>query len=226
MVDPEKFAKDPDAKWQRGASIEEASRIAAAYDQHQAVIEVREKLTELKKSAKWFASELGQNPQMVRRKLDGGYPGLPEDVLDWAIVLVDVMVIYASGNVEYLLQWVDRVNHRRHLKLPGVPRLPSGKTPIAVSDAREPSALESRNGPRADSTRVQASASPPAARKPLIRSPLRCRTRPLTSPTGAPLGVAVSPVSRRDPVLAYPQSTGRQTRCAGHAVPRRTLPTD
>lgn len=115
MVDPEKFGEDPAAKWKRGTSLEETSRIAAAYAQHHAAIEVREKLKELGASGEWLAGQLHQNAQMVRRKLDGDYPTLPEDILGWAIALDDIMVIYAPGDVQDLLPAARR---GRHVGLP------------------------------------------------------------------------------------------------------------
>ncbi len=111
MVDPEQFGEDPDAKWKRGTTLEETSRIAAAYAQHHAAVEVREKLKELGQSGEWLAQQLGQNAQMVRRKLDGDYPALPEDIRAWAIALDDILVIYAPGNLEDLLPPVSRGHH-------------------------------------------------------------------------------------------------------------------
>ena len=116
MVEPDRFGEDPDAKWKRGTTLEETARIAAAFAQHHAALEVREKLSELGRSAEWLAQRLGHNAQMVRRKLDGDYPALPEDVVAWAIALDDIMVIYAPGNVEDLLPPVRR---GRHAGLPG-----------------------------------------------------------------------------------------------------------
>lgn len=117
MVDPSKFGEDPDAKWKRGTSLTEMSRVAAAYAQHHAAIEVREKLSQLKKSGEWLAQQVDQNPQMVRRKLDGDYPALPEDILAWAIVLDDVLVIYAPGDIEHLVPPAQR---GRHVGIPAV----------------------------------------------------------------------------------------------------------
>lgn len=111
MVDPAKFGEDHAAKWKRGTTLEETARIAAAYAQHHASIEVREKLNELGQSGEWLAQQLGQNAQMVRRKLDGDYPALPEDILGWAIALDDILVIYAAGDVEQLLPPVSRGRH-------------------------------------------------------------------------------------------------------------------
>ena len=111
MVDPERFGDDRDAKWKRGTTLEETSRLAAAYAQHHAAIEVREKLAELGKSGEWLAKQLEQNAQMVRRKLDGDYPALPEDVLAWAIALNDILVIYAPGDVDDLLPPVSDGRH-------------------------------------------------------------------------------------------------------------------
>lgn len=111
MVDPSKFGEDHEAKWKRGSSFEQTSRIAAAYAQHHAAIEVRERLKALGKSGEWFADKLGQNAQMVRRKLDGDYPALPEDILGWAIALDDIMVIYAPGDVDDLVPPAQRGRH-------------------------------------------------------------------------------------------------------------------
>jgi hypothetical protein len=111
MVDPSKFGEAHEAVWKRGRTIEETGRIAAAYAQHLAAIEVRRVLEEKDATGKWFAERLGQEPAQVRRKLDGDYPALPEDVLSWAIVLDTIEVIYAPGNVEQLLPPIQRGRH-------------------------------------------------------------------------------------------------------------------
>ncbi len=51
--------------------------------------------------------------QMVRRKLDGDHPALPEDILGWAMVLDDIMVIYAPSDVGDLAPPAQRANSGR-----------------------------------------------------------------------------------------------------------------
>ncbi len=54
-------------------------------------------------TAEWLAEQLGQNATQVRRKLDGDYPVLAEDILGWSIALETVEVIHAPGTTDDLL---------------------------------------------------------------------------------------------------------------------------
>ena len=103
MVDPGQFGEDPDALWKPGSDFTETCQIAAAYAQHLASYEVRRVLAEQGQSAEWLAEQLGQNATQVRRKLDGDYPALAEDIIGWALAMEAVEVVHAPGSVEDLL---------------------------------------------------------------------------------------------------------------------------
>lgn len=103
MVDPGQFGEDPDVLWKAGTSFAETCQIAAAYGQHLASFEVRRALDERGQTAEWLAGQLGQNAVQVRRKLDGDYPALTEDIAAWALATETVEVVFAPGSLPDLL---------------------------------------------------------------------------------------------------------------------------
>lgn len=103
MVNPGLFGEDPDALWKPGSNFAETCQIAAAYAQHLGSYEVRRVLAERGETAEGLATQLDHNATQVRRKLDGDYPALAEDILGWAIALGTVEVIHAPRTVDDLL---------------------------------------------------------------------------------------------------------------------------
>lgn len=84
---PKHFGRRPDAQLVKASATDDAALNAAALQQHQAAVAVSDELTRRDMRLDWFAQQVGENVDHVRRKMHGKVNASTKDLATWAAVL-------------------------------------------------------------------------------------------------------------------------------------------
>ena len=103
-IDPPKAFSDSrlTGRWLEPSTHDEAVEVLTARYLSEIAREIDRSLRERGWRRKHLAESIGEDPNVVRRKLNGEYPASLEDIVRWTIALDHVEVIFAPGSVSEL----------------------------------------------------------------------------------------------------------------------------
>ena len=103
VTPPEAFWNDEvDGVWAEPRSSEEAEQLLVAYYLSQVSRNVVAVLRELGWTRGDLADAIGEDARNLRRKVNGEYPAMFEDVLRWALALDRPEIVYVPNTTEDL----------------------------------------------------------------------------------------------------------------------------